>query len=222
MIELINIKKYFGNDDNCVKAIDGVSLTVEDGEMVAIMGASGSGKSTLLNIIGGLDIPTSGEYFIDGLSTADYSYSQLARMRNENFGFVMQDFAVVSEWNVYQNVQLPLIYSKDKRFNQRKEIDRILKQLGIYEKRDEPVKNLSGGQKQRVAIARAVINNPRVILADEPTGSLDSKTSIEVLNILKEFNLAGTTVIIVTHNHKIAEACQRVIYLRDGKIVSNM
>ncbi len=221
MIELINVNRYFENGgENCVKALDGVSITIADGEMVAIMGASGSGKSTLLNIIGGLDIPTSGECVVNGVSTSSLNFSQLAKMRNENYGFVMQDFAVVADWDVYQNVKLPLSYSKKVISNKQKRVDSVLKQLGIFEKKNVPTKNLSGGQKQRVAIARAIVNEPQIILADEPTGALDSRTSVEVTNILREINRTGATVIIVTHNRQIAEMCQRIIYLKDGRIVS--
>lgn len=220
MIVLNNIKKHYeGNGDSCVKALDGVSLQIDDGEMVAIIGASGSGKSTLLNIIGGLDRQTSGEYTIDDISVNKCNFKQLAKLRNETFGFVIQDFAVVSDWNVYQNVELPLVYSKKKKSNRKEIIDKILRQLGIYEKRNEPVRNLSGGQKQRVAIARAIVNDPQVILADEPTGALDSATGFEVLRILKSINSRGRTVIIVTHNPQIAEACDRIIHIKDGRLV---
>lgn len=220
MIVLNNIKKHYeGNGDSCVKALDGVSLQIDDGEMVAIIGASGSGKSTLLNIIGGLDRQTSGEYTIDDISVNKCNFKQLAKLRNETFGFVIQDFAVVSDWNVYQNVELPLVYSKKKKSNRKEIIDKILRQLGIYEKRNEPVRNLSGGQKQRVAIARAIVNDPQVILADEPTGALDSATGFEVLRILKNINSRGRTVIIVTHNPQIAEACDRIIHIKDGRLV---
>lgn len=220
MIVLNNIKKHYeGNGDSCVKALDGVSLQIDDGEMVAVIGASGSGKSTLLNIIGGLDKQTSGKYTIDGISVDKCNFKRLARLRNETFGFVIQDFAVVPDWNVYQNVELPLIYSKKKKSNRKELIDKILRQLGIYDKRNEPVRNLSGGQKQRVAIARAIVNDPQVILADEPTGALDSATGLEVLRILKKINSRGRTVIIVTHNPQIAEACDRIIHIKDGKLV---
>lgn len=219
MIVLNNIKKYYqGNGDSCVRALDGVSLQIEDGEMVAVIGASGSGKSTLLNIIGGLDRQTEGEYTIDGMSVNKCNFKQLAKLRNKTFGFVIQDFAVVSDWTVYQNVELPLVYSKKKKTDRRETMDKILRQLGIYDKRSTPVRNLSGGQKQRVAIARAIVNDPQVILADEPTGALDSATGLEVLKILKDINAKGRTVIIVTHNPQIAKACDRIIHIKDGKL----
>ncbi len=220
MIALNNIKKYYeGDGDDYVKALDGVSLQINDGEMVAIIGASGSGKSTLLNIIGCLDRQTSGEYLIDGQPVNKIRSRKLARLRNETFGFVIQDFAVVPDWDVYQNVELPLVYSKKKKGGHKKLVDEILQQLGIYDKRNTPVRNLSGGQKQRVAIARAIVNDPQIILADEPTGALDTATGLEVLKILKNINARGRTVIIVTHNPEIAEACDRIITIQDGKIV---
>lgn len=220
MIEMRNITKYYGDgSSSMVKALNGVSLNIERGEMVAIVGASGSGKSTLLNIIGCIDKQTGGEYRIDGRPANECSNRDLANLRNEVFGFVMQDFAVVPDWSVYQNVQLPLLYAKKRRSERCKAVDDIIDRLGIYDKRNQPVCNLSGGQKQRVAIARAIINNPKVLLADEPTGALDSATGIEVLNILKEINAHGTTIVLVTHNSQLASACDRTLTLRDGELI---
>lgn len=220
MIILDNIKKYYeGDGDSLVKALDGISLKIDDGEMVAVVGASGSGKSTLLNIIGGLDRPTKGKYFIDEIDVGECSACRMAELRNKMFGFVIQDFAIVSDWSVYQNVELPLVYAKKKKSERRELVDDMLEKLGIYEKRNHPVRYLSGGQKQRVAIARALVNDPKVILADEPTGALDSKTGYEVLQILKNINAKGRTVIIVTHNLQMAEACNRILTIQDGRLI---
>lgn len=220
MIVLKNVTKvYSDKGEACVDALRGVSLEIREGEMVAVMGPSGSGKSTLLNIIGCLDKKTSGQYILDGKEIEACSNAQLARLRNEMFGFVIQDFSLVSDWNVFQNVRVPLIYSHEKVINQVEIIDKALQSLGIYEKKYVPARNLSGGQKQRVAIARAIINNPKIVLADEPTGSLDSATGQEVLHILKNINNCGKTVVIVTHDINIAKACDRIITISDGKIV---
>lgn len=220
MLTLRNIEKIYNNGSNsCVHALNKISLTIEDGEMVAIVGSSGSGKSTLLNIMGCLDKPTMGEYIIDGKSAGSFTLSQIAEMRNKMFGFVLQDFAVIDNWRVFQNVELPLAYAKRKCPDKNERVNRILEELGILDKKNTYVSNLSGGQKQRVAIARALINDPKVILADEPTGALDTKTGLDVLNILRRINSKGKTVVIVTHNLEIAQLCDRVIRVEDGRII---
>lgn len=222
MIKLNNItKKYNTGKETCVSALDGVSVHIQKGEMTAVIGASGSGKSTLLNILGCLDEPTSGEYLLDGKNIKSYSPRQLAHIRNEVFGFVLQDFALVDQWSVYENVRIPLQYAKCSKEIQMEKIDGVLKRLGIYEKKYQTACDLSGGQRQRVAIARAVVNNPQIILADEPTGALDKSTGEDVLNILKDINKSGKTVIIVTHNMEAANSCKRIIEISDGKICSD-
>jgi len=186
--------------------------------MVAIMGASGSGKSTLLNIIGCLDVPTQGEYLLKEKDISSLSNKELAKLRNQVLGFVVQDFALVEQYTVAQNIAIPLIYSKISRLERKKHIDIILDQMDILEKKKVLVSNLSGGQRQRVAIARALANSPDIILADEPTGSLDSQMSQEIMELFAELNRQGKTVIIVTHDPMVAEFCQKIIHIKDGKL----
>jgi len=185
------------------------------------MGPSGSGKSTLLNIIGCLDTPTSGEYIFNGKAIDKLSRRELANLRNTSFGFILQYFGLVDEYTVYENVEIPLSYSKKKGINKKKLIKETLNMLGISDKIKKLPCQLSGGQNQRVAIARALINDPEIILADEPTGALDKKTGQEVMNILKDLNKNGKTLIIVTHDESIASQCNRIINICDGKIVSS-
>lgn len=201
-----------------VKALNGLSLKVKAGEMVAIMGASGSGKSTLLNILGCLDKPSQGQYKLKNKSILSYNSRQMAELRNQSFGMIVQDFALVERYTVYRNVLIPLSYSKKPIESRRKRIEEVLAQLGILKKKNTLALKLSGGQRQRVAIARALVNDPEIILADEPTGSLDSKMGLEVINIFKEINSLGKTIIIVTHDLNVARACQRIIQVHDGKL----
>ena len=218
IIQVEGLVKVFGDGEAEVRALNGLSLSIRKGEMVAIMGASGSGKSTLLNILGCLDNPTEGTYMLKGKNILSYSPREMAALRNRQFGIIVQDFALVDRYNVYRNVLIPLTYSKKPIQSRRKRIDEVLSQLGISDKKHTLALKLSGGQRQRVAIARAIVNNPEIILADEPTGSLDSKTGLEVIDIFREINQLGKTVIIVTHDMTVASACHRIVKIQDGKI----
>lgn len=221
MIDLCQInRQYGGGKQPVVTALDQFSLQIPNGEMIAIMGPSGSGKSTLLNIIGLLDRPSRGKYILNGTSVQTLNTQQRAKLRNGCFGFVLQDFAVLENATVYQNVAIPLSYAEGKisRAEKKERVFQVLKHLGIENKIDVPTENLSGGQRQRVAIARALINNPEIILADEPTGALDQRSGMEVLDLLKNINREGKTVLIVTHDPTVARRCDRIVYLLDGKI----
>ncbi|MGM0845017.1 ABC transporter ATP-binding protein [Rossellomorea vietnamensis] len=224
MIRLDNIQKSFGSKDSLVNALQGVSLTIAEGELIAITGTSGSGKSTLLNIIGCLDYPTQGDYYLADKPVSHKSKTEMAKLRNEAIGFVMQDFALVDHYTVRQNVALPLMYVKDKslRKERQQKVDHLLARLGIDNKAKEKSALLSGGQKQRVAIGRALINEPQLILADEPTGALDQNTSKEILNLLLGLHEEGKTVIIVTHDLEVAALCERIIQMEDGKIAGEI
>ena len=219
IIKLDKIVKKYGSGETEVAALQGLSLTIEEGEMLAIIGASGSGKSTLLNIIGCLDKPTDGLYELNNRPIMSFNSKEMAEIRNRVFGFIVQDFALVDRYNVYQNVMIPLAYSKKHVGSKSKRIEKVLSRLGIKEKKKTLASRLSGGQRQRVAIARAIVNEPDIILADEPTGSLDSNTGKDVLDIFKDLNNAGKTIIIVTHNMDVASACNHIVEIRDGKIV---
>lgn len=218
LIEIKSLNKTFGKNNSQTIALKDVNLKINKGELVAIVGTSGSGKSTLLNIIGTLDSPSSGEYLLNSKNISNLTQKELAKIRNMTFGFVVQYFALINDYTVSENIEIPLEYSKVKSNEREKRISEVLKKLGILDKAKKKPKELSGGQQQRVAIARALINNPDVILADEPTGALDSKTSQQVIDILKELNKEGKTVIIVTHDNKIAMQCHRVLTIEDGSI----
>lgn len=221
IIELSNIKKVYGQGNSAVNALREIDISIEKGEMLSIMGPSGSGKSSLLNIIGLLDDATDGSYKLQGNLISTLSSSDKAELRNTTFGFVVQDFALIEKYTVLQNVEIPFVYLKSK-INKKEKNERIhnvLKLLGIEEKKYELAHNLSGGQRQRVSIARAIINNPEIILADEPTGALDSITANEIINILKELNNTGKTVIIITHDKDVASHCNRTINIKDGKVL---
>lgn len=217
MIRLDNISKTFRDGDTQVQALKNISFEINNGELVAIIGKSGSGKSTLLNILGLLDKQTDGDYYIDGKKVSSIPEREKAKLRNSLIGFVMQDFALVEKYTVKQNINIPLIYT-DKPINKEKAINDVLKSVGLSDKTNTPAYKLSGGQKQRVAIARAVVNEPQIILADEPTGALDSMTADEIMQIFERLNMSGKTVIIVTHDKDIAARCKRVIELSDGEI----
>lgn len=217
MITLKNISKEY---TETMKALKNVDLEIKEGEFLAIMGPSGSGKTTLINILGCLDKQTEGDYFLNGANLSKCSDKEKARLRNEKFGFVVQDFGLISGLSVYKNVRIPLLYSKKKIGNRREHIKNILERLGIADKIEENVNRLSGGQRQRVAIARAIINSPDIILADEPTGALDRETGREVMEIFSELNKQGKTVIIVTHDKTVADVCKRIVQVVDGRIVS--
>ena len=222
MIELKHIKKYYKMGENVVKALDDVSLKIEDGEFVTIIGPSGSGKSTMMNIVGCLDIATEGEYLIDGVEVSKYSENQLAFLRNKKMGFIFQGFNLLHNMNAYENVELPLIYQGVKISERHQRVEKALEIVGMKERMKHKPSELSGGQQQRVAIARALATNPMCILADEPTGNLDTKTGDEIMSILKELNKKGTTVVIITHNDEIAKLSRRVVHIKDGKIDSDV
>lgn len=221
LIEFNNVKKIYGKSDAKTIALDDITLSIDSGEMVAFMGASGSGKSTLLNIMGCLDKQSSGEYYYNGEKISNYTDGEISRLRNSVFGFVVQNFALIDNYTVYENVEIPLAYNKKRSNNKMKLIKETLNMLGIVDKINKYPKELSGGQCQRVAIARAIVNDQQIILADEPTGALDKKTGQEVMNIFKDLNKQGKTIVIITHDNAIASQCSRIIKLSDGKIISS-
>ncbi len=218
MLVLKDIRKSYTMGDTRLQVLKGIDLTIEEGELVSIMGSSGSGKSTLLNIIGILDQYDSGEYRLDNTLIKNLSETKAAIYRNKLLGFVFQSFNLISFKSALENVALPLYYQKVSRRKRNQLAMEYLEKVGLGDRADHLPSELSGGQKQRVAIARALIAQPKIILADEPTGALDSKTSYEVMDLLKEVNNSGMTVIIVTHEHDIAEMTNRIIHLRDGLI----
>lgn len=211
-------KKYNSNTNRENVVLRDISIQIHDGEMVAIKGRSGAGKSTLLHIIGCLDVPTSGEYYLDNKSISQYNDRDIAKIRNQMFGYVMQDFGLINDDTVLFNIRLPLFLGNKSIESSNESIDEKLKLMGIYELKDRLVDSLSGGEKQRVAIARALVNNPKYILADEPTGALDTTNSKIIMSILKELNKQGKTVIIITHDASIASECNRILTIEDGII----
>lgn len=219
IIEISDLEKTYGKGEGSTYALKGVSLSVEEREMVAIMGKSGSGKSTLLNILGGIVNADSGNYYFAGENVVNNGKRRNIRLRREHIGFIVQHFALIDEINVYQNIELPLKYQKIKNKERKVLVLDMIKKMGLYEKTKKLPTELSGGQKQRVAIGRALVKNPDIILADEPTGALDEATGNRVMNIFEEMHKAGKTIIIVTHDEKIAKRCDRTIRLMDGKIV---
>jgi putative ABC transport system ATP-binding protein len=220
MIKTNDLTKIFRTEEVETTALNKVNLNVNQGEYVAVMGPSGCGKSTLLNILGLLDNPTSGSYVFNGTEVANLKERDRTVFRKGNIGFVFQSFNLIDELNVYENVELPLIYLKMKSSERRKKVEDALERMKITHRAKHFPQQLSGGQQQRVAIARAVVANPRLILADEPTGNLDSKNGIEVINLLTELNKEGTTIIMVTHNDRDAGYAHRIVNLFDGQIVS--
>ena len=221
MIQIKNlVKVYNKGKTNEFCALKGIDLSIEEGEMVAIIGKSGAGKSTLLHILAAIDSYDKGSYLVDGVSVGDLKEKERARFRNQKIGIVMQDYALIDEYTIEENVQIPLIFGKVNGNDVRREkIMTALENVGLAELAKKPVRQLSGGQKQRVAIARALVNNPAFLLADEPTGALDSKTSGEIMDVFEKLNQGGKTVIIVTHDMEVAARCGRVIEISDGEIV---
>lgn len=220
MIKTINLNKTFRTEEIETTALNNVNLHIQKGEFVAIMGPSGCGKSTLLNIIGLLDNPTSGEYYFDNQEVSGLKERNRTLLRKGNIGFVFQSFNLIDELNVYENVELPLIYLKLKASERKAMVEKVLERMKISHRRKHFPQQLSGGQQQRVAIARAVVANPKLILADEPTGNLDSKNGLEVMNLLTELNREGTTIVMVTHSLHDSEFAHRVINLFDGQIIT--
>lgn len=218
LIELKNIYKIYQMGSEEVRASDGISLTICRGEFVAIVGKSGSGKSTLMNIIGALDVPTKGEYLLGGEDTSEMSDDELANIRNKMIGFIFQQYNLLPKLNLLENVELPLLYAGAAASERRERAMKSLKRVGLEDKWKNLPKQLSGGQQQRVSIARALAGSPSLILADEPTGALDSRTSREVLDFLKELNEEGNTIVIITHDSSIALEAKRVVRIHDGKI----
>lgn len=220
MIKLIGIEKSFNpGKSNELHVLKGISTEVKDGELVAIVGKSGAGKSTLLHIIACIDSYDSGEYYIDDLLIKNMSEKKLANIRNEKIGIVMQDFSLVEDFTVLENIMIPLDFAKNKRPNAKELAKEVLKQVNMENFAKEKVRNLSGGEKQRIAIARAIINNPSLILADEPTGSLDSVNTEAIMDLFFSLNKQGKTIIIVTHDKELAEKCHRIIEISDGRII---
>ncbi len=218
ILQTTELKKYYGAKPNITKALDGVNLSVEQGEFVAIVGTSGSGKSTLLNMIGGLDVPTSGKVIVDGRDLSALKDEQLTIFRRRKIGFIFQNYNLVPVLNVYENIVLPVELDGNK--VDKKFMDEVVRMLGLGDKLNNMPNNLSGGQQQRVAIARALVSKPAIVLADEPTGNLDSKTSADVLGLLKATSLKfHQTLVMITHNSEIAQLADRIIRIEDGKIV---
>lgn len=220
MISISNLTKVYRTEDIETTALNALDLEVKQGEFVSIMGASGCGKSTLLNIIGLLDSPNSGSYNFDGEEVANYNEKQRATLRKINIGFVFQNFNLIDELTVYENVELPLIYNKVKASERKQRVLEILERVGIAHRAKHYPLQLSGGQQQRVAVARALVTNPKLILADEPTGNLDSKNGNEVMELLTELHSSGATIIMVTHSAYDAQFSSRIITLKDGVILS--
>ena len=221
MIRLEDVYKIYSDGDSEIRALDGVSLFVDKGEFTAIVGSSGSGKSTCMNIIGCLDIPTSGKYYLNGTDVSTMTEKQLAAIRNKELGFIFQQYNLIAKLNLLENVELPLIYRRVSASERRKMAEEALDRVGLLDRGKKFPSQLSGGQQQRVSIARALAGRPPVILADEPTGALDSKTGRDVINFLRELHSDGTSVILITHDNSIAESTNRIIRIHDGKIISD-
>ncbi|MFO8002124.1 MAG: ABC transporter ATP-binding protein [Marinilabilia sp.] len=222
IIHLEDLKKHYEVGTQIVKALNGVTLSIKKGEYVAVMGPSGSGKSTLMNLIGALDTPSYGNYILNGTNVSHLSDDQLAEIRNREIGFVFQTFNLLPRYTALENVVLPLIYggvAKEERYRRGKE---ALANVGLSDRMTHKPNELSGGQRQRVAVARALVNTPSLILADEPTGNLDSKTSVDIMRLLDEIHAAGNTIVLVTHEEDIARHAERIIKLRDGVVESDV
>ena len=220
MIKTVALEKVFRTEEVETLALSKVSIEVKEGEFVAIMGPSGCGKSTLLNILGLLDNPTTGEYYLNGIEVSRYTEAQRTKLRKGIIGFVFQSFNLIDELNVYENIELPLLYMGVSATERKKKVQEAMERMAIVHREKHFPQQLSGGQQQRVAIARAVVANPKLILADEPTGNLDSKNGQEVMNLLSELNKDGTTIVMVTHSQHDAGFASRIINLFDGKVVT--
>ena len=221
VINIRNITRDFFLGQEVVKVLKGIDLDIEKGEYVAFMGPSGSGKSTLMNLLGCLDTPTSGQYILNGNDVSKMSDNDLAEIRNKEIGFVFQTFNLLPRTTALENVALPMIYAGASKSERKERAEKVLKDVGLADRMDHKPNQLSGGQRQRVAVGRALVNKPSIILADEPTGNLDSKTSVEIMNLFDDIHAAGNTVILVTHEEDIALHAHRVIRLRDGVIESD-
>ena len=221
MIELQNIRKIYNLGDEEVRALDGVSLKVQEREFVAIVGASGSGKSTLMNMIGCLDTPDEGEYYIDGQNVTEMSERELSTMRNRKIGFIFQQFNLLPKLTAYENVELPLIYQGLPGKERHARVEEALSRVGLAIRMKHRPNQLSGGQQQRVAVARALATHPSLILADEPTGNLDSKSTRDIMELIHELHRQGNTIVLITHDDDIAQEAQRQVRIMDGKIVSD-
>ena len=218
MIQLKDVCKFYQVGDDKVRALDHATLHIRPHEFVSIIGPSGSGKSTLMNIIGCLDVADAGEYLLDGLPIEAYSESQLAAIRNRKIGFVFQSFNLISKLSAEENVELPLIYQKVKKAERQKRVKEALERVGLSHRAKHLPTELSGGQQQRVAVARALVTNPSLILADEPTGNLDSKTTKEIMEMFHELHRQGNTIVLITHDNDVARQAARVIHILDGQI----
>jgi len=221
LIKITNIKRDFVLGEEIVNVLKGIDLQINKGEYVALMGPSGSGKSTLMNLLGCLDTPTSGNYILNGKDVSKMKDDELAEIRNKEIGFVFQTFNLLPRTTALDNVALPMIYAGFSKTDRRARAQEVLTQVGLSDRMDHHPNQLSGGQRQRVAIARALVNSPSIILADEPTGNLDSKTSLEIMKLFNEIHANGNTVILVTHEEEIAEYAHRIIRLRDGMVESD-
>ena len=221
LIDVRDMKKIYNPGENEVHALDGVSLQIAHGEFVAIIGQSGSGKSTLMNMLGCLDVPTSGDYYLDNRDVAGLVDDELSVIRNEEIGFIFQGFNLIPNLTALENVELPLIYRKIPAAKRRELAEESLRKVGLGDRMDHKPSEMSGGQQQRAAIARALAAKPPLILADEPTGNLDSKSSIEIMSILRNLHEEGRTVVLITHDNRIAESAKRIIRIMDGRIESD-
>jgi len=222
VIKIRDIKRDFPLGQEIVKVLKGIDLDIERGEYVALMGPSGSGKSTLMNLLGCLDTPTSGTYHLNDKDVSNMTDDELAEIRNKEIGFVFQTFNLLPRTTALENVALPMVYAGKSKADRTKRAEEVLNQVGLGDRMDHRPNQLSGGQRQRVAVGRALVNKPSIILADEPTGNLDSKTSIEIMNLFEEIHRNGNTVIIVTHEEEIASHAHRIIRLRDGIVESDV
>ena len=221
VLQLRDVHHVYGAGDTEVHALQGITLSVEQGDYVAVMGASGSGKSTLMNLLGCLDVPKSGGYWLDGLDVGRLSQRDLSMVRNRRIGFIFQSFNLIPRMSAAENVELPLIYAGVRRSPRRERVDAALAMVGLSDRARHRPNELSGGQQQRVAVARALVTAPALVLADEPTGNLDSISTEEVLRIFDDISLAGRTIVVITHEHEVAARAKRVVQMRDGQVIAD-